>query len=297
MLVPGEGPGAATRTPGARGPIADEPSPGARRPSSAAARDRASRYRERIVDAALGCIAERGVAATTADDVARRAGCSRATLYRVFPGGKDAVLAAAVETEAARCMAHLAVRMGSAPSAEDVVVEGVLGACRWLAGNRALARVLELEPEVLAPRLAFEAESRLLEQAATWAAPFLRRWLAAPDAYRMAEWAARMVLVYGLGGSGTHDATDEDWVRHLVRTFVTPGIEALRGGPGSGRADGGDADWPGDRRAEGGKGAAAGRAAARRGAARGAATAAGRASRRRPAPTAEQGHRAEGAEG
>src|SRR6476660_9592213 len=42
---------------------------------------------DRAVGATLACIARHGLAKTTFDDVAREAGCARATLYRYF-GGK-----------------------------------------------------------------------------------------------------------------------------------------------------------------------------------------------------------------
>ena len=45
----------------------------------------------RVVDAMLECIGRWGLGKTTADDVARTAGISRATLYRTFPGGMDVV--------------------------------------------------------------------------------------------------------------------------------------------------------------------------------------------------------------
>ena len=38
------------------------------------------------LDAALACVARVGVAKTTLDDVAKEAGCARATVYRCFPG-------------------------------------------------------------------------------------------------------------------------------------------------------------------------------------------------------------------
>jgi AcrR family transcriptional regulator len=44
-----------------------------------------------LIDATLQCIARWGVAKTGLDDVAREAGVSRATVYRAFPGGKDAL--------------------------------------------------------------------------------------------------------------------------------------------------------------------------------------------------------------
>ena len=56
--------------------------------------ERLAGQEQRIVDATTRCIARWGVAKTTLDDVAREASCSRATVYRLFPGGKDAVLEA-----------------------------------------------------------------------------------------------------------------------------------------------------------------------------------------------------------
>ena len=57
-----------------------------------------------------------GVTKTTLDDVAREAGCSRATVYRTFPGGKEEVVAAVVDTEVARLFSAIAVAMGAAES-------------------------------------------------------------------------------------------------------------------------------------------------------------------------------------
>ncbi|MGZ4705878.1 MAG: TetR/AcrR family transcriptional regulator, partial [Acidimicrobiales bacterium] len=47
---------------------------------------------DRILEAALRCVARWGLIKTTVDDVAREAGCSRATIYRAFPGGKQSVI-------------------------------------------------------------------------------------------------------------------------------------------------------------------------------------------------------------
>ena len=41
---------------------------------------------------AFECIERHGMAKTTVDDVAAASGVSRATIYRIFPGGKDEVL-------------------------------------------------------------------------------------------------------------------------------------------------------------------------------------------------------------
>src|SRR5439155_27048589 len=49
--------------------------------------------RQRLFDAAIGLMAERGYGATTLRDVAERAGVSAGLLYRYFPGKQSVVLA------------------------------------------------------------------------------------------------------------------------------------------------------------------------------------------------------------
>jgi len=190
--------------------------------------DDRSSQRVRIVDAALRRLATHGLRKTTLDDVAREAGISRATLYRTFPGGKEAVLAAVVETETARFFSGLAVVMGDAGDLEDVLVAGMVEAARRLSEHRALVYLLTHEPEVVSPWMAFGGMDRLLLAASDFAAPFFGRWLEPDQAARAAEWGVRIVLSYLAAPTRGSDLTDPDQARHLVSTFVLPGITALR---------------------------------------------------------------------
>src|SRR4029078_10561601 len=54
----------------------------------------------RMLDATITCLARFGVAKTTIDDVAREAGCSRATVYR-YHANRNALVLAAVDREIA----------------------------------------------------------------------------------------------------------------------------------------------------------------------------------------------------
>lgn len=192
--------------------------------------------RRRVLAATVTCVAERGIAGTTADDIARRAGCSRATLYRLFPGGMDAVLAAMAEAELRRFQAELAEAIDRAGTLADALVAGMLGAGRVLTGHPVLARLLADEPGVILPLVTFEHEERLLAAAARWAAPHLARWLDPAAAARVGEWVARIVDAYAMDAAA--QLTDEAWVRRLVDTVVLPGVAAMtsaaddRGGPG-----------------------------------------------------------------
>jgi AcrR family transcriptional regulator len=190
--------------------------------------DDRSSTRVRIVDATLACLARQGLAKTTVDDIAREAEFSRATLYRTFPGGKDAIVEAVVETEVARLFSSVAVVMGEATDLEDVLVAGMVEAARRLGAHGALNYLLAHEPGVILPRLTFADMDQILFTAGDFAAPFFARWLSPDQASRAAEWAVRIVLAYLADPSPGTDLTDADDTRALVRRFVMPGVLALR---------------------------------------------------------------------
>lgn len=179
------------------------------------------------MDAALECIARQGTAKTTVDDVAHGAGVSRATIYRVFPGGKDELLRAVAETELARLFSALGARMGAAEDLSDVLVIGIVEAVTRITRHPALTYMVAHEPGVVLGHLAFD-ESNWLGTAARFISPFLIRWMDPEEAARVAEWATRIVLSYCIAPSSAMDLTDPDRARHLIETFVLPGITALR---------------------------------------------------------------------
>ncbi len=190
--------------------------------------DDRSSTRDRIVDGTLRCMARQGLAKTTLDDIAREAKSSRATLYRTFPGGKEAIVAAVVETEVACLFSSVAVAMGKATDLEDLLVAGMVASARHLQSHRALAYLLAHEPGVILPHLTFADLDRVLFVAGDFAAPFFARWLSPDEASRAAEWAVRIVLAYMADPEPETDLADPDDTRALVRAFVMPGILALR---------------------------------------------------------------------
>jgi AcrR family transcriptional regulator len=190
--------------------------------------DDRSSTRVRIVDGALHCVSRQGIAKTTVDDIARESGLSRATVYRTFPRGKEGILGAVVETEVARLFSSLAVAMGEATDLEDVLVAGMVESARRLRTHGALSYLLEHEPGAVLPSLTFGELDRLLLVAGDLAAPFFARWLEPEQASRAAEWAVRIVLAYCSGPPAGTDLSDPDDARALVRSFVLPGILALR---------------------------------------------------------------------
>jgi AcrR family transcriptional regulator len=179
---------------------------------------------ERIVDAMLRCIARWGLAKTTLDDVAREAGCSRATVYRAFPGGKESLVCSAVTLEVGRFAAGLRTSLMGHDDLEDVLVAGITHSARWLTGHEALRFLLAHEPELILPRVAFSQMQQVLEVASAIVGPVLAPFVGDDEAARAAEWVARLVFSYTLSPSDAVDVCDEDSVRALVRDFVLPGL-------------------------------------------------------------------------
>ena len=177
---------------------------------------------ERAVAATLACIARHGVGKTTIDDVAREAGCSRASLYRYF-GGKQELVADAVRAEADRVLASIRAAADAEGTLEDALVAGLLTAGRELHEHPALEFVAAFEPERLLPHLTFAGGDRFLVRAAVAFAPALARFAIA-DAERGAEWVARIGLTLWACPSGPVSLADPLGLRDYVRAFVLPAM-------------------------------------------------------------------------
>lgn len=181
----------------------------------------------RVRDATLACVARWGLRKTTLDDIARASGVSRATIYRAFPGGKDALLDAVLAGEISRFFHTLDDVVADAADLEELLVAGVGGAMRFLLGHDALRTVMALEPDLVLPQTAFHRLDPILSLASTFAAPHLRRLLPASGdegATRAAEYLVRVVLSYCMHPSDHLDPADPASVRRLVRTHLVPAL-------------------------------------------------------------------------
>jgi len=178
---------------------------------------------DRAVRATLACIARYGLAKTTFDDVAREAGCARATLYRYF-GGKRQLVRITLVREAARLAASVREAGDCEPTFEDAVVAMVVRAARELREHEALQFLFAFEPELVLPHVTFDAGNRFLVGAGSAVAPALARFLPAERVDRAGEWLARVVLTHALSPTRPIDLTDEAATRTLVHELVLPGL-------------------------------------------------------------------------
>ena len=182
---------------------------------------------EVVTDAALACFSRWGVAKTTLDDIAREAGVSRATVYRLFPGGKDVVLDAVAGRELARFFDGLRAELDrTSTDLEELLVAGVAYTTRAIREHAALQFLLAHEPEVILPLVAFDRLDVVLDHAAVFCGPWLEPHVGPEWAPRAAEWVTRMVLSYSLVPSDGFDLATEADARRFVRSFVLPGLTA-----------------------------------------------------------------------
>jgi AcrR family transcriptional regulator len=180
----------------------------------------------RAVAALLSCVARQGLRKTTLDDVAREAGCGRATLYRYF-ASKQALLSAAGHTEATRIVAALRDAAAATDTLEDAVVALLVTAGVELGAHPALRFVADFEPDWLLPHLAFAGGDRFLAAAADVLAPAVERFVGADDAARAGEWIARVGLCLLCSPVSPVALGDEASVRGYAREFIVPALDPL----------------------------------------------------------------------
>lgn len=178
---------------------------------------------DRVLDGALACVARVGLGKTTLDDVAREAGCARATVYRCFPG-KQALFVAVLQRELDALGARAIDAAAATDSLADAVVAVILTGADTFNSHAALRFVVEHEPEILTPQLSFDRGSAVLRSAAVLLAPAFTRFVEPDRAERLGEWVARLTLSYLLNPSQQVRLDDAACVRALVVDYVLPGV-------------------------------------------------------------------------
>jgi AcrR family transcriptional regulator len=183
--------------------------------------DPASEQRERVYEGAYECVGRFGLSKTTVDDVARASGLSRATIYRLFPGGRDQLLRETVGWEMNRFFVRLADAVADAPDLEHRLERGLAFAHRSVVEHTVLQKVLATEPEALLPLMTIE-QHRVLRFITAYLRPLLEaerdtgRLRPDADLDLAADYVARMLLSL-IGTPGRWDLDDPDEVRRLVR--------------------------------------------------------------------------------
>jgi len=176
----------------------------------------------RILDAALVLVARWGVAKTALGDIAKEAGCSRATLYRAFPGGKQHLFLALATRELDSYRRGILDALDAGDELGDALTRALVVAARLLHDHEAAQFILDHEPGLLLPFLGFHQVDVLYRETAAAFGPHLERFLPADRAAWAAEWSARLFITYLFNPHDHRDLAVIDDARNLVDTFVLP---------------------------------------------------------------------------
>jgi AcrR family transcriptional regulator len=182
--------------------------------------------RERLLDAAEGCLEQFGPQKTSMEDVARAAGMSRATVYRYF-ANRDALLLGVASRQASNLAAEAIRYLGQFNTISDWLVEGLLFTLREIPKRPVFAALvtsldssaasklllgssgmIQIGVDVLRPMFANAKEQGLLRDDV--------------DIDMLIEWLLRVLWTYLNAPSQV--ATDEDSMRKLFHMMLIPAV-------------------------------------------------------------------------
>jgi AcrR family transcriptional regulator len=182
--------------------------------------------KERVYSATYARVARVGLDKTTLDDVAKEAEISRATLYRMFPGGREQILRETIGAEMDRFFISLANAIADASDIETCLERGLVFARKSLLEHAVLQKILTTEPEALLPIITIE-QHRIVGEIAQYLVPLISaekdRLRSDLDPARAAEFLARMVLSI-IASPGRWDLSDPQVVHALVGEELLAGI-------------------------------------------------------------------------
>ncbi len=179
----------------------------------------------RILDAAKECSARFGLTKVTIDDIAAAAQVSRATLYRMFPGGKDVLFDALRVRELEEFFTQLSSRLDDAVDLEDLLVRVVVYSTNELRDDSHLALMLAAEPGETLSNLTVEGLPRIIRMATLFIVPRVEPYVDRSTAALLVDVLARLVISYFLAPSALVDLGEAESARRLIRAYVLPAIQ------------------------------------------------------------------------
>lgn len=175
----------------------------------------------RVIDAALDCLSLYGLSKTTVDDIAKAASISRATVYRLFPGGKQALIDELCQRELQAFVAELVEVTSGVHDLDELLVTAISFASCALLEHPVVSHLMRREPEALIALLTFDRFDAALELIRSVGSPLAVRFVDRQTAEELSEWVARMVVSLAFA-PGFVDPSDRVAVRRVVCDYLNP---------------------------------------------------------------------------
>ena len=187
--------------------------------------------RERLIDAAEGCLRAKGIRATTVSEVAEAAGVSRGWLYRHYPD-KASLLGAAIVRLNEAFWGESNRTLSAISGFEEQLAVGVrLGRSAYETPGALVMQLRRDEPEEFAACAGAGVQGLVPDLGRFW-----KTYLEAArdrgeihpetELDEAAEWVARVQISLGTVPGDTLDPDDHDAVRRHMRRYVLPALRA-----------------------------------------------------------------------
>ena len=180
---------------------------------------------ERILDAAFEQFRLLGIRRSSMEDIARRAGVGRVTIYRRFES-KERLVQSLLLRECQRGIAFVEASTAHVTGIEEGVVETFLAAMSVIRKHPLVLGLLEKEPETILPLLTVKASLGVTIGRAYVAQKVrtARRAMGLPedDAEQIGEVYARLALSLVLTPKTCLPVDDDEPAREFARRYIVP---------------------------------------------------------------------------
>ncbi len=174
-----------------------------------------------VLDAALACSHRLGFSKVTIDDICRESGVSRASVYRLFPGGRDVLFEALRVRELHQFFDHVLAEVDGATSAEAIVVSSVVTATSLLQADEHLAMMLSSEPGEALGQLTAAGLPRIIRMATEALSPQLEPLIGQVAAHRLIDLVVRLTVSHFLSPVDSVDLNDATSARQFLSPLIS----------------------------------------------------------------------------
>lgn len=187
---------------------------------------KAQQTRNKILDAALVCYQQRGIADTSLDEVIKTAGIGRTTLYRYIENRED-LLTQVIYRDARQQQEEMAVLAQNHDDFAESVVESIVYVMRGRRTRPMNALLFGSDDEALIDRISL-SPANFYTMASTMMEPLfveaeqagkIRPGVTLPE---LSQWVARIIL--SLVNYPEEFLNDETALRGFLQTFLVPSI-------------------------------------------------------------------------
>ncbi|MGQ0632501.1 MAG: TetR/AcrR family transcriptional regulator [Sporichthyaceae bacterium] len=180
---------------------------------------------DRILVAALRQFELFGVARSTVEQITKRSGLSRVTIYRRFPGKQNLVEAVLLK-EVRAFLDALDARIADLPTQEEKLTEGFVFTLEVFANHTLLNRLLESEPESVLPMFTTEG-GPVVAAARDYLAALLAKEFPGDgrdpaELSVVAELVVRLMLSFALTPQTAAALDDPDDARAFALRYLAP---------------------------------------------------------------------------